>query len=81
MGICANCGKKMEQDTNKYCPDCIEYLIATGKFTYADIWKYKTSDGGCIGCRYILGDPLCENCTRTHTPAPPFVDCYEKGLI
>lgn len=78
---CTNCGKELIEN-NKYCSECLEFLAATGKLGYADVWKYKTSRGGCIGCRYILGEnDKCSNCVRTHTYTVPFDDNYEKVLI
>ena len=79
MATCANCNKSIGFG-ERYCSECLDYLVGAGKLSYADTWKYVTSKGGCIGCRYILGDSRCENCIRTHTPAPPFMDYYEKGV-
>lgn len=79
MAVCANCGKTVDYET-KYCDVCLEYLEGVGRLTYADLWKYKHSAGGCIGCRFIIGgDRSCEDCVRSHTPQPPFKDNYVKG--
>lgn len=79
MAVCANCGKTIEYE-EKYCNDCLDYLVATNKMAFENKWKYKYSGGGCIGCRYIsLGGKECEECTRSHQPAPPFKDRYVKG--
>ena len=79
MAVCKNCGKTIEYE-EKYCTECIDFLDATRKISYADLWKYKLSNGGCIGCRSINGgDRRCEECTRSHTVSPPFTDNYEKS--
>ena len=79
MGVCKNCNASINY-AETYCSDCIEYLSATNHFTYAQKWKYKISDGGCVGCRYICqSERKCEDCIRSHVPAPPYTDLYEKG--
>jgi hypothetical protein len=76
--VCLHCGKTIGYE-EKYCANCIDYLQATKVISYADLWKYKLSACGCIGCRFISTGEKCIDCTRNHKPAPPFVDCYEKS--
>lgn len=79
MAKCANCGADVEYGKT-YCTLCVEYLVASDKFSFADKWKYYHSADGCIGCRYISGGTrACEGCIRDHAPIPPFIDMYEKG--
>lgn len=77
---CANCNKELT-DITKYCSECLDYLFNTGKLEYADVWKYKISGGGCIGCRYFLEDgDKCESCVRIHVQTIPLEDHYEKEM-
>lgn len=79
MAVCANCGKTVDYGT-KYCDICLDFLDGTGRLTYAELWKYRHSAGGCIGCRSISGgDRQCEDCLRSHMPTPPFIYNYTKG--
>ena len=77
---CRNCGLELGYEES-YCEDCIDYLIATDKMPYELLWKFRYSGGGCLGCDLIMTNKggKCEDCVRSHTPAPPFTDNYVKG--
>lgn len=76
---CLQCGKPISYG-EMYCPECVEYLSATNKLPYSLLWKCKLSEGGCIGCKYIsYSGTKCEECIRSHTPAPPYIDRYERS--
>ena len=76
---CRRCGSNIGYE-EVYCKNCIDFLAATDKFTYSDLWKYQASGGGCIGCKSISGgDRNCENCTRSHTYEPPYKDNYTRS--
>lgn len=77
---CRNCGKTIGYE-EAFCSECADFLAATGKLSYPQLWKHKYSTGGCLGCDLIMTnkDSKCENCVRSHIPAPPFTDNYTKG--
>lgn len=76
---CLNCGKPVSYE-EVYCQECVDYLASTDKLPYNLLWKYKLSDGGCIGCMHISTENgVCVNCTRDHVPAPPFKDYYDRS--
>ena len=76
---CRRCGSEINYE-EKYCQSCIDFLAATDKLSYSELWKYKVSGGGCIGCISISGgDRNCENCTRSHTYEPPYQDLYRRS--
>ncbi|MBP5578754.1 MAG: hypothetical protein J6X56_04635 [Ruminococcus sp.] len=77
---CKHCGTTIGYGET-YCNNCIDFLAATEKFGYSELWKYKYSAGGCLGCDLIMTnkDSKCDDCIRSHTPAPPFIDNYTKG--